>query len=83
MSVLNTNSNFIYGDLMGFALSMLTLQVHANTAFSVLYLGLTIASIVCIVLEIHWKKKTKRLKDELVDLIDQAVNQEANDEKSN
>lgn len=53
LSVLNTNSNFIYGALMGFALSMLTLQVHANTAFSVLYLGFTIASIVCIVLEIH------------------------------
>ena len=76
LSTVRWNASWINGVLIGLAISGLTVHGKMSAVFNGFWLTFIIASLLCSYLEIRWEKKIRHLKNEMVGIIDQAVEQE-------
>lgn len=76
LSTVRWNALGIDGVVIGLAISGLTIHGKVSAVYYGFWLVFIIASLLCSYLEIRWEKKIRRLKNEMVGIIDQAVEQE-------
>lgn len=76
LSTVRWNALGIDGVVIGLAISGLTIHGKASAVYYGFWLVFIIASLLCSYLEMRWEKKARRLKDEMIRIIDLEIEQE-------